>query len=190
MMNKIFIAGLAGVVMLIIMSLVHSPSGEDSLLGTPPEEAIPLNSPPREVVAKEENPPKEVVARDDSSLEGDVVSVYDGDTFKINLIGVDAPDVLSVNLGIRLAGVDTPEIRGAKCDREKRLAYQARDFVKSKILGKRILLQNCKRGKYFRLVCQVNTDEGSLTDLLIRKGLGYPYYGRKKDKYRFCTTKR
>ena len=107
-----------------------------------------------------------------------VISVYDGDTFRVNIDNL--PPILGQNIAIRVNGIDTPEIRG-KCQKEKILAIQARDFVKDKLLNaKQITLANIKRGKYFRLVADVLIDGQSLTDLLLVNKLGYRYNGGRK----------
>ena len=55
-------------------------------------------------------------------------------------------------------GIDTPEIRG-KCQYEKNLALDARDFVRNKLAdAKEIKLTNLQRGKYFRVVANVLVD--------------------------------
>ena len=41
-----------------------------------------------------------------------LVSVYDGDTFKVNIDGW--PDIVGKKISIRIYGIDTPEIRGTK----------------------------------------------------------------------------
>ncbi len=77
---------------------------------------------------------------------------YDGDTCTFTIPGV--PDVFGQRIGVRLAGIDTAEMR-AKCDHEHALAIQARDLVRD-MLGNasHITLQDVSRGKYFRLVAQ------------------------------------
>lgn len=42
----------------------------------------------------------------------DVVSIYDADTFRVNIAGW--PDLIGTNISIRADGFDAPEIRG-KC---------------------------------------------------------------------------
>ncbi|MCH2089503.1 MAG: thermonuclease family protein [Pseudoalteromonas sp.] len=109
-------------------------------------------------------------------------SVYDGDTFRADLESTHP--ILSKNIPIRVAGIDTPEIRG-KCDREKALAKLARDFTRSFLISsKQIELRNIKRGKYFRIVADVYGDNISLTESLIQARLGYRYEG--KTKHSFC----
>ena len=56
-----------------------------------------------------------------------VISVYDGDTFRVDINSL--PPIVGKNIPIRVNGVDTPEIRG-KCQYEKDLALEARDFVR------------------------------------------------------------
>ena len=48
-----------------------------------------------------------------------VISVYDGDTFRVNIDSL--PAIVGKNITVRLNGVDTPEIKG-KCQHEKDLA--------------------------------------------------------------------
>jgi len=59
-----------------------------------------------------------------------VISVYDGDTFRVDIDSL--PPIVGKNIPIRVNGVDTPEIRG-KCQYEKNLALEARDFVRAKL---------------------------------------------------------
>lgn len=107
-----------------------------------------------------------------------VVSVYDGDTFRVDIEGY--PDVIGKNMPIRIRGIDTPEIRG-KCPEEKVLAKQARDFLRAKLAeAKEIELLDIDRGKYFRLVASVKVDGQSVGGLLLSKGLARAYDGGKK----------
>lgn len=110
-----------------------------------------------------------------------VISVYDGDTFRVNIDGIHP--LLGQNIGIRVKGIDTPEIRG-KCKYEKDLAIKARDFVRGKFSSaKNIELINIKRGKYFRIVANVLIDGMSLEAQLLDKGLAYKYSGKKKKSW-------
>ena len=107
-----------------------------------------------------------------------VISVYDGDTFRVN-IGSLSP-IVGKNIPIRVNGVDTPEIRG-KCQYEKDLALEARDFVRVKLANaKEIKLTNLQRGKYFRVVANVVVDGVSLEQELLDNELAYEYDGGKK----------
>jgi endonuclease YncB( thermonuclease family) len=107
-----------------------------------------------------------------------VISVYDGDTFRVNIDSL--PPIVGKNIAIRVNGVDTPEIRG-KCQYEKDLALEARDFVRAKLSNaKEIKLTNLQRGKYFRVVANVVVDGVSLEQELLDNELAYEYSGGKK----------
>ncbi len=107
-----------------------------------------------------------------------IASVYDGDTFKINLNCSMA--VYCEKVPVRVLGVDTPEIKG-KTEREKKLAEQAKAFTKNFLAQGPISLTNCGRDKYFRLLCDVTNGQGkNLAQELIKAKLGYSYYGGTK----------
>ena len=110
-----------------------------------------------------------------------VISVYDGDTFRVNIGSL--PPIVGKNIAIRLNGVDTPEIKG-KCQYEKDLALEARDFVRNKLANaKEIKLTKIERGKYFRVVARVLIDGVSLEQELLDHGLAYKYNGGKKSSW-------
>ncbi|MFD2206652.1 thermonuclease family protein [Kiloniella antarctica] len=114
---------------------------------------------------------------DGLAVPADVISVYDGDTFKANAHPWPG---MTMNVSIRVNGVDTPEIRG-KCQAEKDTAIAARDYVRE-VLGESVILKNVKRGKYAgRVVADVYLEDGrNLTELLIAAGLGRAYDGGKR----------
>ncbi len=121
-----------------------------------------------------------------SKLEfGDVVvsevtSIYDGDTFRVNLAGY--PKLIGYRIGIRVNGIDTPEMRG-KCAQEKALAREAKQVTVAALrAAKKIELKNMKRGKYFRIVADVYVDGKNLGALLIAKNLAVMYDGGHKAK--------
>ena len=125
----------------------------------------------------------QVSATAGNRIMAEVISVYDGDTFKAEAMVWPG---FTWRGNIRVGGVDTPEIRG-KCDLERKLAINARDFVRENI-GKTVALENVKLGKYAgRVVATVLLEDGSsLADILIAAGLGQPYKGRKKRSW--CNT--
>ncbi len=110
-----------------------------------------------------------------------VISVYDGDTFRVDIDSL--PPIVGKNIPIRLNGVDTPEIQG-KCQQEKDLALEARDFVRNKLVNaKEIKLSKLQRGKYFRVVADVYVDGISLEQELLDNELAYKYTGGKKSSW-------
>lgn len=121
---------------------------------------------------------------DADTLENvEIVSVYDGDTFKINLSC--SLSAYCDKVSVRVRGVDTPEIKG-KTAREKELAKKAKAFTKDFLADKPVTLRNCGRDKYFRLLCDVSNGSGQdLARELIKRDLGYAYEGGKKsDRYK------
>lgn len=109
-----------------------------------------------------------------------IASIYDGDTFKINLNCSLA--VYCEKVPVRVRGVDTPEIKG-QTEREKQLAQKAKAFTKDFLAREPISLSNCGRDKYFRLLCDVTNGQGQdLAKELIKRDLGYSYQGGTKSK--------
>lgn len=107
-----------------------------------------------------------------------VISVYDGDTLTVDIdLGFS---IVMHNIKLRLAGIDTPEIRGGTAE-TKKAARDARDFVREKCLGKEIYLQTLKKGKYGRYIATVwhiedlEKCEKSINDLLLENNLAVEY---------------
>lgn len=129
------------------------------------------------VLQQQGKPPSETLSSNQFENVS-IASVYDGDTFKINLNCSLA--VYCEKVPVRVLGVDCPEIKG-KTEREKRLAQKAKEFTKNFLKDGPISLENCGRDKYFRLLCAVKNARGqNLADELIKRNLGYRYYGGKK----------
>ncbi len=109
-----------------------------------------------------------------------IVSVYDGDTFRVNI--ENYPSIIGKSIPIRVSGIDTPEIRG-NCKQEKILARQSRNLTRNLLKnGKVIKLNNLQRGKYFRIVADVLIDDVLLSEIQIKNNLAVRYYGGKKIK--------
>jgi len=98
---------------------------------------------------------------------------HDGDTCEFNVL---LPAVFGTDIGVRLSGIDTPEING-KCAQEKLLAAQARDFLRSQIKGTRVVLLNVFRDKYFRIEAVVMANDVNLNQLMVQKGYAVLYNG-------------
>ena len=95
-----------------------------------------------------------------------IIDVYDGDTVTCNIsLGFG---VLMHKQKIRLYGINTPELRGS----DKENGIKARDFLRSQILNKEIILQTIKdkKGKYGRWLGIIHHDDVNINDLLVAKG--------------------
>jgi micrococcal nuclease len=104
-----------------------------------------------------------------------VVRVVDGDTFDLS---IDLGFGVRKTERIRLARVDTPEMRGE----ERKAGLEAREFVDkmfSHIEWVVVRTDKGRRGKYGRYVAEIliPSDEGevNLGDLLLEKGLAEEY---------------
>ena len=110
----------------------------------------------------------------------EVTSIYDGDTFRANIS--EWHGLIGKDVSIRVNGIDTPELRG-KCKQEKLLASKAKQHAVAMLReGNIITLNNMKRGKYFRIVADINIDGKSLAKSLIKANLAVPYEGSTKTK--------
>lgn len=101
-----------------------------------------------------------------------VLSVYDGDTIRVEIdlgFGMKwSGDGKGVQ--IRLFGINSPEIKG----NEKNSGILSRDWLRSQIEGKEIILKTIKDSteKYGRYLGIVFTPEGeNLNESLVSKGL-------------------
>jgi micrococcal nuclease len=120
---------------------------------------------------------------DEGSIHAIVVDVYDGDTLFVNIEGV--PNVFGTRIGIRLAGIDTPEMRG-KCHTEKLHAIEARDYLRSLASeGTMVELKDVSRGKYFRLIADVYIDSVNVSEGLLGRNLAVKYSGKER-KHDWC----
>jgi endonuclease YncB( thermonuclease family) len=105
------------------------------------------------------------------NYEAVVKSVYDGDTCTVDI---------DLGLGtwvhgekLRLYRINAPEMRGS----EKEKGTKSRDFLRSKIDGKEIVIKTVKdkKGKYGRYLADIflASDEGkwiNINDLMVAEG--------------------
>lgn len=101
------------------------------------------------------------------------LTCHDGDTCAFN---VRLPAVFGADIGVRLSGIDAPEITG-KCAKEKQLAIAARNFLRSQMTGAAVVLQHVVRDKYFRLGATVLANGINMNQLMVQKGYAVPYRG-------------
>ena len=108
----------------------------------------------------------------------EVGTVLDGDSFYASIAGW--PPIVGEHIGVRVNGVDTPEMKG-DCEKEIALARKAKQFTVTFLRSaKTIQLKRIARDKYFRIGADVYANGRSLAGELIKAGLGYEYYGGQK----------
>jgi micrococcal nuclease len=115
-----------------------------------------------------------------------VVSVYDGDTLTV-VVYRHGHWVLQT---IRLAGIDTPELR-TKDPKEKELAEAARQALSTQVLDEYVWIHCQGREKYGRILAEiypVSWFRGhrslSYNQWLLNKGYAQPYDGGKKGTWK------
>jgi endonuclease YncB( thermonuclease family) len=118
----------------------------------------------------DDDEPSAVTPKDIFSLSPDqIVEVYDGDTFKIDL--PSQHPLFGDDISVRVLGIDTPELRGTS-DEVKALAYKAKNRTQELLSdAKTIELKNPQRDKYFRVLAEVWIDGESLGEKLKSEGV-------------------
>lgn len=91
-----------------------------------------------------------------------IKSCYDGDT-------CTAKD----GEKIRLACIDTPELKGRNSDPEK--AIKARDFLNKLVANKEISIKRITKDRYGRTVAEIYKDGKNIQELIVNKGYGKIY---------------
>ncbi len=107
----------------------------------------------------------------DYTYKAHVVSVYDGDTITVDIdLGMD---VWKMNVKMRLARIDTPEVRGT----EKAAGKVVRDYVRGMVLNKTVVIktEKDKTGKYGRYLAEVFIDDMNVNDHLLEEGMAVEY---------------
>jgi micrococcal nuclease len=115
--------------------------------------------------------------------KAEVISVYDGDTITVM---IDQGMKHFARVKVRMIGINTPEIR-TKDLQEKERGYAAKDYLKSRIEGKTIVINTVKKGKFGRWLGVIWIYEDgmeelgeSLNDEMIRVGHAVSYDGGKR----------
>ena len=112
-------------------------------------------------VEKAQKKPKKISTKDYVTIE----SCYDGDTCT-SITGEK----------IRLACIDTPEIRGPRANPES--AKAARDFLNSQVAGKEVSIRRIAKDRYERTVGELTKNGTNLQKLMVSKG-----YAKIYEKY-------
>ena len=102
-------------------------------------------------------------------VEAELVRVIDGDTLDMRVHIWLGQNVQTL---VRLRGIDSPEIRTAKCAEERKQGHAARQYLEQIIADKPLGLVDVHYGKYAgRVVAQVILPDGrDLSDLLVEAG--------------------
>lgn len=113
--------------------------------------------------------------------EGTVIKVYDGDTITVasKLYGDDGDDTI-YRINVRLAGIDTPEMRSNDVE-IKKAAHSSQQFLSDLLLHKTVTLKNTSNEKYSRLLADVYLGDVCVNKLMIEKGYAVEYYGGTKN---------
>ena len=100
-----------------------------------------------------------------------VTSVYDGDTCTVD-VDLDLHSWIRVEK-LRLQRINAPELRG----KERPKGLKSRDFLRSKIEGKEILIETIKdkKGKYGRYLVEIWLEDKpgkfkNINDLIVKEG--------------------
>ena len=102
-------------------------------------------------------------------IPAEVVRVIDGDTVQVRAkIWLNQ----TIEISVRVAQIDTPEVYRPECSAERKTADQATDAARA-FLGREVLLHNIHNGKYAgRVVADVHhRTRGSLSAHLLELGL-------------------
>lgn len=112
-------------------------------------------------------------------IPAEVIKVVDGDTIKVRAtIWVDQ----TVEVSVRLRGIDAPELYRPKCEAEKRLARQAKAAVSAASpVGSLVTLSNVTQDKYGgRVIASVETLDGFvMSEHLLANGQAIAYGAQK-----------
>jgi micrococcal nuclease len=106
-----------------------------------------------------------------------VIRVIDGDTIDIDIdLGFD----IRVKTRVRMYGINTPEMTSKNLEQRNK-AEAAKEFLKSLIEGKEVLLQAFKHEKYGRYLANVYLGDLNINQRLISEGYAIPYFGGAKE---------
>jgi len=112
---------------------------------------------------------------------GHVIKVYDGDTITIASI-LPYKESPIFRFSVRLAGIDSPEIRG-KSDHEKKIAQDSKHALETLLLNRTIILKNIKNEKYGRILADVYLDNLHVNKWMLDNNYAVKYDGGKKQSW-------
>jgi len=123
--------------------------------------------------------------------KAELIRVVDGDTIRLKLskdinVGFYITQTISTEMNFRLAGIDTPEVRGRNKKRGLEVKQHVEDILTAADSMRAVTHKPDKYGRWlvdlFVSASGDNSVEFSLADHLIALGMGVPYFGGKKKK--------
>jgi endonuclease YncB( thermonuclease family) len=117
--------------------------------------------------------------RVEGPVEAEVLNVIDGDTLALRVhiwIGQ------TVDMHVRIAGIDAPELHG-RCPSERARAAAARDFLAQRVAGQKLRLEDVRNDKYGgRVIAEVRDGQGAdIGTALLTRGLARAYDGGRRE---------
>ena len=110
---------------------------------------------------------------------------HDGDSIIFDI--PDMPPIVGERMVIRLREVDTPELGRAQCELERKKALKAKNRVHSLLKDAKVInLHRAARGKYFRILADIEFDGQDLATILLDEELAIPYSGGTRT-YNWCS---
>ena len=109
-----------------------------------------------------------------------VIRVYDGDTFFVNIPYLHF--LIGSNISVRVRGIDTAEIRGGD-ERTKKIALQQKEALTKLLENRKITLYNLNRDKYFRILADVKADDIDVKEYMIKNNFAKKYDGKTKETW-------
>ena len=103
------------------------------------------------------------------SVKGRITSCHDGDTCSAVVDGTRQ------RLQLRFAGVDAPEVSGGASGKGQPFGVKARDFLNSKVKGKRLEIRLIEKDMYGRTIAEVFADGQLVNLMLVQEGLAEAY---------------
>ena len=121
------------------------------------------------------------IAATQPDVQAVVIRVVDGDTIQVGIPSF--PPILGVNITVRLASCDTPELSSKEPFIRAR-ALEAKAVAESLAPpGSIVWLRDIQRDKYFRLLARVEAHGVDIATQLLERGLALPYDGGKKPEH-------
>lgn len=109
------------------------------------------------------------------------VRVHDGDTITVDFPGT--PEVFGKDIGVRLLGIDTPELRDPD-PVVRAYAFRARDYLTARVrVAKKLEVRQPSRDKYFRMGGVLIIDGIDVQKDLLNQGYAKPYDGGTKSPW-------